>query len=132
MAVATRTAPPLSVLLFAGAQGTDLATARQFLAQVRPPTKAQLLIQPGGRHLSNDVVRMVPDAFAYLTAHLARPTPITIPPAEVERRDRESGPGCLSGTPRTVVRYLGRAPTWRATIRSYSGTCGSLWSGGSG
>jgi hypothetical protein len=89
MAVATRTAPPLSVLLFAGAQGTDLATARQFLAHVRSPTKAQLLIQPGGRHLTNDVVRMVPDAFAYLTAHLARPTPITkgtIPPSRPKPR----------------------------------------------
>jgi enterochelin esterase-like enzyme len=77
MAVATRTAPPLSVLLFAGAQGPDLTTARQFLAHVRPPTNAQLIIQPDGRHLTNDIVKMVPAAFAYLTAHLARPTPIT-------------------------------------------------------
>jgi hypothetical protein len=67
----------LSVLLYAGADGTDLATAREFLARVRPPTKAQLLVQPGGQHLTNDVVKMVPDAFAYLTAHLARPTPET-------------------------------------------------------
>jgi S-formylglutathione hydrolase FrmB len=77
LAVATRTAPPLSVLLYAGSGGPDLTTAQQFLTQVRPPTKAQLLVQPGGQHLTNDVVNMVPAAFAYLTAHLARPTSIT-------------------------------------------------------
>ncbi|HEY6797321.1 MAG TPA: hypothetical protein VI248_21815, partial [Kineosporiaceae bacterium] len=76
-AIATNSPPAVSVLLWAGGRnGLDLRDARGFLARVRPPTSAQLRILPGGRHLTGDFAKMMPDSLAYLSAHLARPAPI--------------------------------------------------------
>jgi len=76
-AVARRSPPPVSVLLWAGGDnGTDLKDARAFLALVRAPTSAELRVLPGGRHLTTDFARMMPGSLAFLSAHLARPTPI--------------------------------------------------------
>ena len=68
-----KTAPPdVSILLWSG-DGADLVRARQFLARVQPPTRADLKILPGGQHLSVDIAKMVPEMFNYFTAHLDAP-----------------------------------------------------------
>ena len=68
--------PQVSALLWSGSRpGADLSDARGFLTQVRAPTTAELRTLPGGRHLTSDFAKMMPDSLAWLTAHLARPTP---------------------------------------------------------
>jgi len=75
--LATGRPPAVSVLLWAGGRnGPDLRDARGFLARVRPPTTAELRILPGGRHLTTDFARMMPDSLTFLSTHLAPPTPI--------------------------------------------------------
>lgn len=75
-AVAVARPPAVSVLLWSGSRpGPDLRDAKTFLTQVRPPTQAELRVLPGGRHLTKDFAKMMPGSLAWLTAHLARPTP---------------------------------------------------------
>jgi len=75
-AIAVAHPPQVSALLWSGSRpGPDLSDARGFLAKVRPPTSAELRILPGGRHLTSDFAKMMPASLAWLTAHLARPTP---------------------------------------------------------
>lgn len=76
-AIATANPPNVSILLWSGARNRyDLRDATTFLAAIKPPTQAELRILPGGRHLTTDFAKMIPDSFAYLTAHLAHPTPL--------------------------------------------------------
>jgi hypothetical protein len=75
-AIAVAHPPQVSALLWSGSRpGPDLSDARGFLAQVRAPTTAELRTLPGGRHLTSDFAKMMPDSLAWLTAHLARPAP---------------------------------------------------------
>jgi enterochelin esterase-like enzyme len=76
-AIAATSPPPVSVLLWSGTSGHDLARARHFLAQVRPPTSAQLRDLPGAQHLTTDMARMVPDVFTFLSQRLSPPAPIS-------------------------------------------------------
>jgi poly(3-hydroxybutyrate) depolymerase len=83
--IATTHPPPVSVLLWCGTTGHDLANARHFLTAVRPPTNAQLRDLPGARHLTRDMARMVPDMVTFLSQRLTAP--------DVGRGDASSGPG---------------------------------------
>ncbi len=71
-AVAETAPPDVAVLLWSGG-GPDLTLSQQFLAHVKPPTRAELRVLPGGQHLTEDVAKMVPGTFAYLTTHLSQP-----------------------------------------------------------
>jgi enterochelin esterase-like enzyme len=76
-AIAVARPPQVDVLLWSGScPGPDLQDARKFLAQVRPPTRVEIRSLPGGRHLTTDFAKMMPDSLTWLTGHLARPTPI--------------------------------------------------------
>lgn len=76
-AIAVARPPRVSVLLWSGSRpGPDLRDAEAFLAQVRPPTRAEMRTLPGGRHLTSDFAKMMPGSLTWLTAHVARPAPI--------------------------------------------------------
>jgi len=47
-----------------------------FLKAVRPPTKADLKLLPGGAHTWTTFTKMLPDTFAFFTEHLDKPAPI--------------------------------------------------------
>jgi Putative esterase len=78
--IATARPPAVSVLLWSGTSGHDLARARHFLTRVRPPTTAQLRNLPGAQHLTTDMARMIPDVFTYLSQRLTPPTPTSTRP----------------------------------------------------
>ncbi len=46
-----------------------------FLKAVRPPTKADQKLLPGGAHTWTTFTKMLPDTFAFFTEHLDKPSP---------------------------------------------------------
>ena len=79
-AVAAGQHPDVSVLLWSSASpGPDLKAARRFLAEIRPPTRAELRTLPGGNHLTVDFAKMIPGTFTFLSSHLSAPVPVAGP-----------------------------------------------------
>ncbi|MEO8750127.1 MAG: alpha/beta hydrolase-fold protein [Allobranchiibius sp.] len=73
--------PPIAVLASVGSleRGSDgLTDTRRFIGLVRPPMQSQLIVVQGGAHNFADYRRVLPQAFAWLSAHLS---PSTATPA---------------------------------------------------
>lgn len=74
--IAVTRPPDIAVLLWVGgASKVDVKDTADFLALLRPPTRGTLRTLDGGRHLTKDFARMMPDVFTWLSAQLARPVP---------------------------------------------------------
>jgi len=56
-------------------EGLSVSQNQAFLNVVRPPTKADLKLLPGGAHTWTTFTKMLPDTFAFFTEHLDKPSP---------------------------------------------------------
>jgi len=77
MAIASGANPP-DVWLRAWTSSGEVFSVSQnqaFLKVVRPPTKADLKLLPGGAHTWTTFTKMLPDTFAFFTEHLDKPSP---------------------------------------------------------
>lgn len=56
-----------------GANPYETKVVKSWVAKAAPPVKIEYYEQPGGKHLTSDFKKMIPDTLVWLTAHLAPP-----------------------------------------------------------